>query len=108
MGDKKRPIDANSLLEKVQFRLEIDNPVAEIVNGCVDITRLLIENEPTVDAVEVVRCKDCKWRTDCDFYNKKGICVNRRYTAGRYGLEVPEQHFCSFGERKDDEKPSVD
>ena len=50
----KRLIDANALLEKVQFRMAIDNKNAEIIAGCVDITRRLIENAPTVDAVEVV------------------------------------------------------
>ena len=50
----KRLIDANALLEKVQFRMAIDNKNAEIIAGCVDITRRLIDNAPTVDAVEVV------------------------------------------------------
>lgn len=65
------------------------------------LVRSRITSAPTEEDVEkVVRCKDCKWRTDCDFYNKKGICVNRRCAAGRYGLEVPDEHFCSYGERK--------
>ena len=54
MKNKKRLIDANALLEKVQFRMEIDNKNAEVIAGCVNITRRLIENAPTVDAVEVV------------------------------------------------------
>ncbi len=54
MATEKRLIDANALLEKVQFRLPIDNQNAEVIAGCVDITRRLIENAPTVDAVEVV------------------------------------------------------
>lgn len=54
MANKKRLIDANALLEMVQFRLPIDNKNAEIIAGCVDIARRYIENAPTVDAVEVV------------------------------------------------------
>ena len=54
MATEKRLIDANALLEKVQFRMEIDNKNAEIIAGCVNIARRLIENAPTVDAVEVV------------------------------------------------------
>ena len=53
MAPEKRLIDANALLEKVQFRMDIDNKNAEIIAGCVDITRRLIENAPTVDAAEV-------------------------------------------------------
>ena len=53
MANEKRLIDANELLQKVLFRLPIDNQNAEVIAGCVDITRRLIENSPSVDAVEV-------------------------------------------------------
>lgn len=51
-----------------------------------------INNAPTVDAVEVVRCKDCKkWEYDENF---SGWCVEwRRRTLG--------DHFCSYGERRE-------
>jgi hypothetical protein len=50
-----------------------------------------IVDAPTVDAVEVVRCKDCKkWEYDENF---SGWCVEwRRRTLG--------DHFCSYGERR--------
>ena len=54
MANEKRLIDANALLELVQFRLPIDSHNAEVIAGCVDITRRLVQNAPTVDAVEVV------------------------------------------------------
>lgn len=54
MANEKRLIDANALLELVQFRLPIDNQTAEVIAGCVDITRRLIENAPTVEAEPVV------------------------------------------------------
>ena len=52
-----------------------------------------IKNAPTVDAVEVVRCKDCKWLYDeMDDY----CCRSHR------GLvRICENSFCSYGERKD-------
>ena len=54
-----------------------------------------IDKCPTVDAVEVVRCKDCKhyyysayaMRCVCDFDNK----------------EWDKDDFCSYGERRTDE-----
>lgn len=57
---------------------------------------------PTIDAVEVVRCKDCKhWRkkdfqagNDVDYMEFGGLCPNSRFA--RY-----ESDFCSFGERRD-------
>ena len=96
MESGKRLIDANSLLEKVQFRMDIDNRNAEIIAGCVDITRRLIENAPTVDAVEAVRCKDCKhyvW----DEFDGCYCCIQ----IGRF---TKKDFFCSYGERKDDGK----
>ena len=48
MEDEKRLIDANALIEEAN---------AEGVYGYVDAFQ--IANAPTVDAVEVVRCKDC-------------------------------------------------
>ena len=52
-----------------------------------------ISEAPTIDAVEVVRCKDCKWLYGVmDNY----CCINHR------GLvEICENSFCSYGERKD-------
>lgn len=45
---------------------------------------------------DVVRCKDCDW------YREDGsICVNPKCVKSWYGCRVPEQHFCSYGERKD-------
>jgi hypothetical protein len=49
----------------------------------------LIANAPTIDAVPVVRCKDCK-------YFISGICrsdFGLNYSCG--------DDFCSHGERKD-------
>ena len=45
---------------------------------------------PTVDAVEVVRCKDCKWRDQ-----KSGNC--KRFRKGWY---VQANSFCSWGEER--------
>lgn len=46
---------------------------------------------PTVDAVPVVRCKDCQW-----FENDGYHCVY-------LNTWVDEDHFCSCGERREDE-----
>lgn len=53
----------------------------------VDLSTIL--NAPTIDAVTVVYCKDCKYRCDnmCPWYND-GITV------------VQPNDYCSFGEHK--------
>jgi hypothetical protein len=49
-----------------------------------------IENAPTVDVVEVVRCKDCK-----HYYH--GTCTND------FALNLMrENDYCSYGERRSD------
>ena len=54
--------------------------------ACAD-TKFLFEI-PTVDAVPVVRCKECKW-TGGDFVCYRGVMVQHK----------PED-FCSYGERR--------
>lgn len=67
-----RLIDADALLELVQFRTPIDNQNAEVIAGCVDITRRIIEAQPTIDAVEVVHGW---WKpTYHTYYNRDGAC----------------------------------
>ena len=61
--------------------------------------RKLMEDAPSVDAVEVVRCKDCKhWRDAskplyCSHY--MGDCTLDDEPVHRW-----ERDFCSYGERK--------
>ena len=101
MATEKRLIDANALLELVQFRLPIDNQNAEVIAGCVDITRRLIENAPTVDAVEVVRCKDCK------HYKPQNQGAHRNcttpYCMRMVAVKVSPDDFCSHGEGREGE-----
>ena len=93
MANEKRLIDANALLELVQYRLPIDNQNGEVIAGCVEITRRLINNAPTVDAVEVVRCKDCK---HCEKVKKTNWC-----SVFDEGYHNPnDDDFCSYGERR--------
>lgn len=62
--------------------------------------REVVDNQPAVDAVEVVRCKDCKY-----YDNSEGIqwCgLNSKFAQfGTDWHSFPEDGFCSYGERKD-------
>lgn len=53
-----------------------------------------IDNAPTVDAVPVVRCKDCKhsWEDLGGLTCSHGVCVD---------CVVLGDFYCSYGERKD-------
>lgn len=48
----------------------------------------MLNDAPTVDAVEVVRCKDCVYFWD-------GVC-----TAHTDAICTDENEFCSWGERR--------
>ena len=54
--------------------------------------------DATIDAVHVVRCEKCDW-----YREDGGICVNPKCGQSWYGCRVPEQHFCSYGERRSDD-----
>ena len=76
-----RPIDADALLEKVQYRKSIDGTTDEIIAGCVNLTRKIIWNAPTLDYKDLipqgewivteeipglmksVECSACHWKT---------------------------------------------
>ena len=52
-----------------------------------------VQSERMVDAVPVVRCKDCKW-----LYSEMGNYCCRSH---RGLVRICENSFCSYGERKD-------
>jgi len=46
-----------------------------------------IEKTPTVDAVEVVRCRECRWCNMGECEHKFGLLVSN------------DENYCSYGER---------
>jgi len=59
------------------------------VNG--NLAKARIEAEPAADVVQVVRCRDCKFRDEDAFCEGRGF---------PYQL-VPDDGFCDKGERKE-------
>jgi hypothetical protein len=57
----------------------------------------IIENAPTADVVEVVRCKDCKHYGGVVY---GGVC--RKYSGYETKVCTEKDHYCSYGERKDE------
>jgi hypothetical protein len=86
MENEKRLIDANALRTDSMAKCGVGEFAFK---NCYPywVFDKAIENAPTVDAVEVVRCKDC-WKS------ADGLCS--------YQLKnVPGKDFCGDGERKD-------
>lgn len=79
----KRLIDADALSEK------LCETTIFIKDG--EVFQRMINDAPTVDAVEVVRCKDCKHWGESFKGCKRNPCV-----------EAWHRHdFCSYGERRE-------
>lgn len=56
----------------------------------------------TVDAVEVVRCRDCKWYMPGDLFTDIMFCHRLKKDNGKPAkYYYCEDDFCSYGERKD-------
>ena len=86
MANEKRLIDANTLIAEYD-RVHVGEPGK---------ARKLIEAAPSVDAVEVVRCKDCIKRYDTD------ECPMCFLSMGQYCEFTQDDGFCDRGERKEE------
>lgn len=88
---EKRLIDANRALEIVRDQ-GIAHPSAYHLTN---YATLILREAPTIDAVPVVRCKDCIRRYDTD------ECPMCFLIEGKYYEYTNENGFCDRGERKE-------
>ena len=100
---EQRLIDANAL--EILFKgwiSQIKVEGTDFYNGCIDGIESCLDvlvKQPTVDAVEVVRCKEC-----IHWYDQEEVCL-KIYDDGAaspyaWQFRKPED-FCSYGERRD-------
>lgn len=86
-----RLIDADNLmaeLNKIVYTKRadtVDRHTLQIVSA--------IQNAPKVDAVEVVRCKDCM-----HFYNP----AMQDFRCNLHNIYIYTKDYCSYGERKEE------
>ena len=93
MVNEKRLIDANALLEEIQFRRPVIDTETKIVADCVEIARKAIVNAPTVDAVEVVHGR---WIVEVDgnFRNVKCSTCGKDYACHTGMLQLQNLNYC--------------
>ena len=92
MANEKRLIDANRAMEIVRNQ-GIAHPNAYHLTN---YATLILREAPTVDAVEVVRCRECKhWHKETLF------CDYTLYGEAQEHVNWYADDFCSYGERKD-------
>ena len=86
---EKRLIDANAMRD--DWLENGENEYVYDTNAVLDS----IDSKPTVDAVEVVRCKDCIRRYDTD------ECPMCFLIEGKYYEYTNGNGYCDRGERKE-------
>ena len=62
-------------------------------------SRFAVENAPTIDAVPVIRCKDCKYKDDG--IDEDGIPFLKCLSGRSYG-GTRKNDYCSWAERKEE------
>ena len=107
MATEKRLIDANAL--ESQFRTtkiievfpEWENLSFQTKHKLAyygQAVKRIVQNAPTVDAVEVVRCCDCVHCIPWQQYADAEVIL---YCKKKRPAVVDPTDFCSYGERKD-------
>lgn len=92
MKGKKKLLDADAFLDK--FEWKENSPL--YIRGI----RAMIESAPAIDAVPVVRCKDCKYNLNNDrlFADPDPILTYAWCNTEAF----QENDFCSKGKRKEE------
>lgn len=94
-----RLIDADALVAKIM----VDSP--DFMDGGSSITKAFImamiktrSATPTIDAVPVVRCKDCRYGQYCTDGETTYQCY--KWNSGEFGVLHEQDWFCADGKRK--------
>ena len=100
MENKKRLIDASDW-ERYYFArkqsLDVYDSYFDGFEDALDRVDDWMDAQPTIDAVEVVRCERCYY-WDKATVNSKGFLI-----CPASGMDITPNDFCSYGERKDND-----
>ena len=94
-SNEKRLIDANEYCMELYNEMNYPGRSEEFMTA-IDVAIADLADAPTVDAVEVVRYRECKYRgTDDCIFHIKGEPEDEEL------LLKLDNDFCSYGERKE-------
>lgn len=95
---KKKYIDADRLSRQISdTRLNLPHDSKDFFTRDFMLLNFqqTIDLEPAADVVEVVRCKDCKWR------GTEKCAMFYECDCGEQYTRETDDDFCSYGERAD-------
>lgn len=62
-----------------------------------------INEAPTVDALVITRCKDCKYHQEAHYEEDGEDPIIKHKCKLMKGYQFSENHYCGFAERKEDD-----
>ena len=94
-----RLIDADALKKSIDEHVYLVNHgFNETEYGCTQYgIHQIIDNAPTIDAVPVIRCKDCKYSVD-EYHDGECYCY---YTKCLQYIK-DWNHYCSWAKRREE------
>ena len=96
MENEKRLIDANALRKDTMAMCGVNEAVLENCYPYWQFNKAIV-NAPTVDAVDVVRCRDCKYFVQGEPYDP---CECMKWIA-KFAVAYTEPHgYCHKAERR--------
>ena len=98
MASEKRLIDANALMDVIrQHEYRLATKQGSIDYGMFTLgIQQAVDEQPTVDAVPVVRCSECKYHEDTSVTGYKHCYLIDKTVYYNY--------YCSYGIRKDGDR----
>lgn len=84
-----RLIDADKLLDILDVMIVGHKSAGDVYD--------VVDSMPTVDAVEVVRCKDCKKYIPC-----QKLPIGTSKWCDLFDRATCEMNYCGWGERRED------
>ena len=87
-----RYIDADALIKETWYVEIVGETIDDISEQIIRQCKRIVSDAPTIDAVSVVRCEECK------YWNTKGCRDGVGECEWAYYMTEPND-FCSHGER---------
>lgn len=98
-------LDAMATIESEAYmsaQIKLDNPITQGLNSVVHRKiQQLIADTPTIDAVPVVRCRECKHFNLITHECENELLSTDHEGGASYSLNFYDDDFCSYGELRE-------